>query len=474
MNAASPPATLRVELAPHTRVHDHGRVLVGGVPGRLLKLHPHATDTVTRWRSGAEIGAGPGIGALARRLLDAGLLLPDPAPGSTAELAVIVPTHGRPAQLDRCLEAIRCTAPDAALVVVDDGSPDPNAITRIASAHTATLIRHQLRRGPAAARNTGATATDRPLITFVDSDVAVEPGCLARLAGAFQDPATGAVAPRVLPLTTTGGTVARYEAQHSSLDMGPEACVVRPGSPVPYVPSTTVTVRRDAFGDGFDERLEVGEDVDFIWRLCETGWNVWYDPSVTVRHAHRTSLAKFVKRRFEYAASVGPLAKRHPDALPALWADPTQAVVLLAALGRPRAAALVATGLTIRRTKQMRGHTARPLYLSARLATRSYYGASQNIARAVRRAWWPLLTPMLIRNPRGRTLLLAAWAAGLTSAKPARSSDAALAICDDLLATVGTWWSCMHSRTAIPLLPAVKTSRQHRETATANQVSQVD
>ena len=44
---------------------------------------------------------------------------------------------------------------------------------------------------------------------------------------------------------------------------------MRPGSPVAYVPTAALVVRRSALEalDGFDEALAVGEDVDFVWRL---------------------------------------------------------------------------------------------------------------------------------------------------------------------------------------------------------------
>ena len=44
---------------------------------------------------------------------------------------------------------------------------------------------------------------------------------------------------------------------------------------------------RDAFGEGFDESLRVGEDVDFVWRLHDQGWLVRYVADVVVTHRAR-------------------------------------------------------------------------------------------------------------------------------------------------------------------------------------------
>ena len=51
---------------------------------------------------------------------------------------------------------------------------------------------------------------------------------------------------------------------------------------VAYVPTAALLVRRAALGDGFDESLRNGEDVDLVWRLIEAGWRVRYEPAVQV------------------------------------------------------------------------------------------------------------------------------------------------------------------------------------------------
>jgi GT2 family glycosyltransferase len=161
----------------------------------------------------------------------------------------------------------------------------------------------------------------RLLPPWVETEIAVAPASSARLSGYFDDPAAGAAAPRVLSLDPARGPVATYEARRSSVDMGPRRGRVRPWSPVPYRPSATLIVRRDAIGPGFDEALNIGEDVDLVWRIGDAGWGVWYDPSVAVHHEHRSSLRAFASRRFTYATSIGALAARHPAALAALRAD---------------------------------------------------------------------------------------------------------------------------------------------------------
>jgi mycofactocin system glycosyltransferase len=455
---AAVPADLHVSLAPGVLVREGGRLLIGGTPSRLLRLSDDGAALLAAWRQGAAVGEAPAARALARRLLDSGTLLPEPAPASTDDLTVVIPTHGRPAELARCLRALTDGAPGAAVIVVDDGSPDARAIAAAASAHGATLVRHDGPRGPGAARNTGIAAARTALVAFVDSDVVVTPSCLARLAGHFADPAVAAVAPRVRALDT-GGPILTYEAAHSVLDMGAAPSRVGPGAPVPYVAGATLVARRAAIRPGFDETLHVGEDVDLIWRLVAAGWAVHYDPSVHVLHDHRSTARAFARRRFAYATSIGLLAVRHPAALPAVRADGATAVAALALAGRPLLATAAVGRLTWRTRSLLAPRTDHADALAATLTARATARALRSLAHAARRPWWPVLALAATRRPRAGLLLAGAVAVGLVEARPRRPSHAVLRVADDLIAGAGTWWSCLRYRTATPLLPGGRLTR---------------
>lgn len=62
------------------------------------------------------------------------------------------------------------------------------------------MVRHPTSLGPAAARNTGLAAAATPLVAFLDSDVVPEPSWLPPLLAAFEDPAVGLVALRIVAL----------------------------------------------------------------------------------------------------------------------------------------------------------------------------------------------------------------------------------------------------------------------------------
>ena len=259
---------------------------------------------------------------------------------SAGEVDVVVPARDRVERLNACLAALN----GLAVTVVDDCSSDGLAVAAVAAQHGARVVRREECGGPAAARNTGLAATQRPFVAFVDSDCVVDADELLTVAGHLADPCVAAVAPRV------------SEGDASSpLDLGPHEALVRPGSPVPFVPTTALVVRRTAVRDvdEFDEDLRYGEDVDLVWRLTAAGWSVRYDPSVVVGHASPRSRTARLHRRYRYGTSAGALARRHGAAMsgPALsgFVAPLRVATLRGA-GMPLAEAVKVTALAPLRT----------------------------------------------------------------------------------------------------------------------------
>jgi mycofactocin system glycosyltransferase len=456
------PATLPVALDPAVRLSAGGRVLIGGSPLRVISLTHSGARVVSRWRVPSPVGDRSGERDLARRLLEAGVLTPHPAPAlSTPELTIVVPVRDRVPQLERCLEAIRRACPDSPIVVVDDGSRRPGPVRAACDARGARLIRHHRSRGPAAARNAGLAACATPFVGFVDSDVVLPDRSPHRLLGHLCDPSLGAVAPRVRALTPEDGLIGAYEGRHSALDMGPRSGLAAPGRPVSYVPSAVLFARRSAIGDGFDESLRTGEDVDLVWRLCQAGWRVRYASEVDVWHEHRVSLREFMADRRRYARSGGHLARRHPGAAAAMWVSPELALPwVLALAGRPQAALTCIAGVTVRHRHRLRRVPGSPAGLAGMAVAHGLAATGLALGHAVRRAWAPPLLALGRSRPQVGALVLAAFAVPViedaVAARDPRTlpADAGLRLLEELIALAGTWEGCIRGRTIRPLLPS--------------------
>jgi mycofactocin glycosyltransferase len=460
---------------PRTWRVDGGATWIGGSPPRVLRLSAAARSRL----AGPELVVSDATtAALARLLADAGVAHPDPARAPAApgpgEVTVVVPVRDRPVELERLLAAVVVTAPGlGGIVVVDDGSADPAATGRIASAHGGRVTAHPSSRGPSAARNTGARASTTPVVAFLDSDVVPEPGWLATLLGHLGDPAVGAVAPRIVAWGDGGreNAVTRYERRRSSLDLGARPAPVTARSRVAYVPSAALVVRRAAFGDGFREDMPVAEDVDLVWRLVAAGWRLRYEPAARVAHEHRAGVRAWLARKAFYGTGAAPLARAHPRRVPPVALAPWTAAAM-ALLGLQRRWSVAAAGAvtvvaTVRLARGLRRPgepwVGRAVPLAAVLAPWGLGGAAWQAAGALTRHWWPAaaLGAMVSRRVR-RALVLAALVEGLADwlrfRDPGTGPVDAIAHvaahrADDLAYGAGLWWGAWRHRTAAPLWP---------------------
>ncbi len=447
---------LPIVLDPDVRLLDGGRVLLGGDPGRLLRLRPGTdpADLVDRCL------AGP-LRRLADTLVAGGLAHPRPAVRPVADVAVVVPVRDRADQLDRCLAAL-CGVP---VVVVDDASRDPAAVARVARRHGARLVRQDVNTGPAGARNTGIGCTTESLVALVDSDCVVPAGWLDALVGHFDDPAVGAVAPRVLAQERGRSVLARYSAARGPLDLGPADARVHPGGRVPYVPTAALVVRRVALGGGppFDPALRFGEDVDLVWRMHDAGWTVRYDPRTVVRHAEPDRWRGWLRRRHDYGTSAGPLAQRHGSArlTPLVLSPwPTACWVLLCA--RQPVPALVASAVPAVRLHRLLRATGLDRRASAATAAavtgRAVLATGRGFGGAGLVVAGPLVLAVLL-GPRARAVAALMLVAPPLLERRTRRPDldpvrwTALRLVDDLAYASGVWRAAWAARSTAALRP---------------------
>ncbi|MEJ5277090.1 MAG: glycosyltransferase family A protein [Thermogemmata sp.] len=100
-------------------------------------------------------------------------------------VSVIVPSYNKPQFLPECLRSIQAqTFTDWECIVVDDGSPRGEEIRAAVEAMGDSryrLVRHDVNRGPGAARNTGCRIARAAYLIWVDEDDILSANCLQRL-----------------------------------------------------------------------------------------------------------------------------------------------------------------------------------------------------------------------------------------------------------------------------------------------------
>jgi len=435
----------------------------GGAPWRLLRLAGASRAVAQRWHYGGYVD--PGEERFARTMVQQGLLHPHFVSDlNVDEIDVVIPVFNDDGSLRRLLGELE----GFHVTIIDDGSRDAGVVATCASEFHATSLRLEENQGASHTRNAAVLASSRAFLWFIDADVSMEgPRDVAqRLFAAFGDPLVAAVAPRVQGPKGTS-IRERFEQHFSPLDMGERSGLVVPGGPVGYVPSACLMVRRAAFGEGFDEALRVGEDVDFVWRLHDQGWLIRYEAEVIVTHRARSSWRAWWLQRQRYGASSGELAKRHGARLAPLRSDSWTLLAWLSVLaGRPAIGGRIVRAARNHARAKNFDTSDDPNNVANQVVARNMVRAGGPLARGVVRTFGGALL-LAALHPRIRTRALALFAVGTAwrwrHQRP-YVTDIPLGVADDLAYSVGVAQGAWQTKSLRTLTPQItKSSMGYRE-----------
>ncbi|MGD0586626.1 MAG: mycofactocin biosynthesis glycosyltransferase MftF, partial [Oryzomonas sp.] len=343
---------------------DGGMYLVSKIPLRVVRLNRSLADIIGQGEGGEPITPSEAEVGIMEQLAAKGFVerqrsAPE-QPATLPDVSIVIPVKDRAGELQRCLSSLSCLnypREKLQVIVVDDGSSDDSPL--VARQFQALLVPSGgVGRGPAAARNVGASRAGGEILAFIDSDCTASKDWLKELIPAFNNPAMAAVGGQVDGMCAESA-VDRYESVMSSLSLGSRERIGNSGNDTFYLPSCNLLVRRSAFRDasGFKDNMHVGEDVDLTWRLRDKGWTISYLPAGNVLHEHRSSIRSFMSRRFDYGTSEGMLQLLHPQRRKQMAAPFVLVMVLMLCLAAvfagwwtllPAAALLVADAAIIR------------------------------------------------------------------------------------------------------------------------------
>ncbi len=220
--------------------------------------------------------------------------------------SAIIVSYNVAAHLRRALTSL---GEVAEIIVVDNASSDDSADVVRREFPTATLLAEGKNRGFSAAVNLGAKRATGDVLLVLNPDTVVPEGGVPAMERALQaHPAAGVVGfrqvdeaggiqlsvgpPPSLALELGRKVVQRrLDAGDPFVAWGLERLLRRPRR-VPWVSGAAMLVRREAFAaaGGFDERFFLYfEDIDFCLRVAAAGFEIWFDPSVTLTHTRGAS-----------------------------------------------------------------------------------------------------------------------------------------------------------------------------------------
>lgn len=256
-----------------------------------------------------------------------------PNPGYFPFVSVVIPTRDRGKELVECLESVYAQdypADRIEIIVVDDGSVDETR--KLAGGFPCKLLSNPSSRGQSFCRNLGAQEATAEIIALIDDDCVAGPTWLRDLAVYLQWDDLGAVGGYVDGYAPRS-SLERYEQAFSRLNLGKYILTGSGDSSTFYIPTCNMLVRKSVFTElnGIRDSMHVGEDVDFCWRLRDTGRRILYTPSGTVMHKHRNTLPTMLGRRADYGKSEAALWRLHPEKVKTIRMSPLATVAFLAA-----------------------------------------------------------------------------------------------------------------------------------------------
>lgn len=218
---------------------------------------------------------------------------------SGPRLSVIVPAHRAPRDLARCIGALNASDLDRyawELIVVDDGSADPET-ARIASTADRAVTLPAPASGPAAARNAGAEAATGRWLAFVDADVLVHGDALRRMLDGLEKGSAAAIFGSYDDMPAATGIVSQYRnLLHHRVHQ-------RNAGDVESFWAGCGAVERTAFDavgqfDATRFRRPEMEDVDLGYRLRDAGCRIVLDPAILCTHLKRWTLRGMIASDF--------------------------------------------------------------------------------------------------------------------------------------------------------------------------------
>ena len=222
--------------------------------------------------------------------------------------SVVVCSYNGAKTLDRCLTSLKeINYPSYEVILVDDGSTDNTQ--EIAASHNWVKNVRQENKGLSFARNVGAHASCGDVIVYTDSDCMADADWLYYLMGTLlSGDYAGVGGPNISPPAENW-----VQACVSAAPGGPNH-VLLTDVVAEHIPGCNMAFHRWAFDQvgGFDpEYRKAGDDVDFCWRLQQSGGVIAFSPAAIVWHYRRFTLQAFRKQQEGYGEAESMLRFQH-------------------------------------------------------------------------------------------------------------------------------------------------------------------
>jgi len=231
--------------------------------------------------------------------------------------SLIIPTFNSHKDLERLLASLALIKNELdrfEIIIIDDGSCDDTEIIirRFEGQFDVLNYYYQKNKGPAAARNLGASKARGEYLIFIDDDCLVPKGCLDAIKDFYKSNSTYAG----VGIKTVNSSKSVFSEFNQRLgDYLIEASHVS-GLTYEYVSSRCYSFAKESFWsiNGHDESFiwPAAEDRDFCLRFKEAKLKFAYLQTITVTNADHLRLKGFIRQNFLYGLGAGLLKEKNP------------------------------------------------------------------------------------------------------------------------------------------------------------------
>jgi O-antigen/teichoic acid export membrane protein/glycosyltransferase involved in cell wall biosynthesis len=221
-----------------------------------------------------------------------------------ADVAIIIPHYNHAEFIGEAVASALAQEPGPPrVVVVDDGSTDPDVEAALDALPDEVTVIRQENAGVSAARNTGAAATTEPYLIFLDSDDRMPPDAAGRLLDALEADPESAYA---------YGKMRYFGAWSGEVDFpafDPYKMLYR------SIVGWLGLIRRTALDDvgGFDPSVLGFEDWDLMLAFLEHGYGAARVEEVVLEYRKHHETSSLEAHRSNYHGFYRQLRRRHPD-----------------------------------------------------------------------------------------------------------------------------------------------------------------
>lgn len=227
-------------------------------------------------------------------------------------ISLIVATMNRVAELDRLLCSLEQQSYRDFEVIIVDQNPDERLIPML-HRHTSLAIQHlRSERGVSRGRNVGLRIAKGDILAIPDDDCWYPQHLLASVTRWFEaHPAVGLLSAALRTaenqpsLPKLPATSFRYTSRSVW------GCTISPALFLRRTVALAVGGFNEDLGVGAASDYQAGEEIDYVLRALESGFQMWYEPSLTVHHPPFASIEHLTRTTYSYALGTGRVQRIH-------------------------------------------------------------------------------------------------------------------------------------------------------------------